>query len=358
MKDKITIKDIAKELGVSTSTVSKALKDSYEISESTKKRIKAFADFYHYKPNSLALKLRNQKTQVIGVVIPEIVHHFFSNVIRGIEQVANNRGYNVIIGLSNESFSKEVINMEMLANGSIDGFILSISKETLLRQDYHHFNETINQGMPIVMFDRAVNEINCDKIIVDDVKGSEKAVEKLISNGCKNIGIITTKDYVSVGRLRTQGYIAVLEEHKIHPKASLILKIDVELDSEDHLEDLENEIEQFFNSNKHIDSIFAVNELYAITAMKVARKKGIKMPDELQIIGFTDGVLSKHATPSLTTVSQHAQKMGEKAADLLIDRLELDNDNDNDNDIDNEEEEEQYQTIVIETELIERESTK
>jgi LacI family transcriptional regulator, galactose operon repressor len=350
MKRKVTLKQIARELDVSISTVSKALRNSIEISEDTRQKVKAFAKLYNYRPNNIALSLKNRKTKTIGVIIPEIVHHFFSKVIRGIELIANNRGYNVIVGLSNESFSKEVINMEMLANGSIDGFILSISKETLLRQDYHHFNETINQGMPIVLFDRAVEEINCDKIIVDDVKGSKKAVKKLIFNGCKNIGIITTKDYVSVGRLRTQGYIAALEENKIHPKSGLILKIDVELDSEDHLEDLENEIEQFFNNNKHIDGIFAVNELYAITAMKVARKKEIKMPDELQVIGFTDGVLSKHATPSLTTVSQHAQKMGEKAADLLIDRLELD--------IDNEVEEEHYQTIVIETELIERESTK
>jgi LacI family transcriptional regulator, galactose operon repressor len=350
MKRKVTFKQIARELDVSISTVSKALRNSIEISEDTRQKVKAFAKLYNYRPNNIALSLKNRKTKTIGIIIPEIVHHFFSKVIRGIELVANNRGYNVIVGLSNESFSKEVINMEMLANGSIDGFILSISKETLLRQDYHHFNETINQGMPIVMFDRAVNEIVCDKVIVDDFEGSRKAVKKLVSNGCKNIAIITTKDYVSVGRLRTQGYIAALEENKMHPKSSLILKIDVELDSEDHLEDLENEIEQFFNNNKNLDGIFAVNELYAITAMKVARKKGIKMPEELQVIGFTDGVLSKHATPSLTTVSQHAQKMGEKAADLLIDRLELE--------IDNELEEEHYQTIVIETELIERKSTK
>jgi LacI family transcriptional regulator len=350
MRRKVTLKQIARELDVSISTVSKALRNSIEISEDTRQKVKAFAKLYNYRPNNIALSLKNRKTKTIGVIIPEIVHHFFSKVIRGIELVANNRGYNVIVGLSNESFSKEVINMEMLANGSIDGFILSISKETLLQQDYHHFNETINQGMPIVMFDRAVNEVVCDKVIVDDFEGSRKAVEKLVLNGCKNIAIITTKDYVSVGRLRTQGYIAALEDSKIHPKSGLILKIDVELDSEDHLEDLENEIEQFFNNNKNIDGIFAVNELYAITAMKVARKKGIKMPDELQVIGFTDGVLSKHATPSLTTVSQHAQKMGEKAADLLIDRLELD--------IDNEVEEEHYQTVVIETELIERESTK
>lgn len=346
MKRKVTLKQIARELDVSISTVSKALRNSKEISEDTRGKIQAFAKLYNYRPNNIALSLKNRKTKTIGIIIPEIVHHFFSKVISGIELVANKRGYNVIVGLSNESFDKEVINMEMLANGSIDGFILSISKETLLQQDYHHFNETINQGMPIVMFDRVVDGLNCDKVIVDDVKGSKKAVVKLIENGCKNIAMITTKDYVSVGKLRTQGYLEALDEHKINPKASLILKVDDKLASEDYLNILENEIEQLFRQNKNLDGIFAVNELYAITAMKVARKFGKRIPEDIQVIGFTDGVLSKHATPSLTTVSQHGKKIGEKTADLLIDKLE------------NEDDEEHYQTVVIETELIERESTK
>lgn len=346
MKKKITLKQIARELDVSISTVSKALRNSVEISDDTKQKIQAFAKLYNYRPNIIALSLKNRKTKTIGIIIPEIVHHFFSKVIRGIELVANKRGYNVIIGLSNESFAKEVINMEMLANGSIDGFILSISKETLQHQDYHHFNATINQGMPIVMFDRVVNEVECDKVIVDDLEGSKKAVEKLILSGCKNIAILTTKDYVSVGKLRTQGYLEALEEHKITPKANLILKIDDEMDSEDHLEDLEKEIELLLKKNDKIDGVFAVNELYALSAMKVARKLKKAIPEDIQFIGFTDGVLSKHATPGLTTVSQHAQQMGEKAADLLIDKLE------------NEKEDEQYQTVVIETEIIERQSTK
>jgi LacI family transcriptional regulator len=346
MKRKVTLKQIARELDVSISTVSKALRNSKEISEDTREKIQAFAKLYNYRPNNIALSLKNRKTRTIGIIIPEIVHHFFSKVISGIELVANKRGYNVIVGLSNESFDKEVINMDMLANGSIDGFILSIAKETLLQQDYHHFNETISQGMPIVMFDRVANDINCDKVIVDDIKGSKKAVNKLIENGCKNIAMITTKDYVSVGRLRTQGYMEALEEHKIRPKASLILKVDDKLVSDDYLDILENEVEQLFKQNINLDGIFAVNELYAITAMKVARKFGKRIPEDIQVIGFTDGVLSKHATPSLTTVSQHGQKIGEKTAELLIDKLE------------NEDEEEQYQTVVIETELIERESTK
>ena len=346
MKRKVTLKQIAKELDVSISTVSKSLRNSKEISEDTREKVQAFAKLYNYKPNNIALSLKNRKTKTIGIMIPEIVHHFFSKVIRGIELIANRRGYNVIVGLSNESFDKEVINMEMLANGSIDGFILSISKETLLQQDYHHFHETINQGMPIVMFDRVVNEVNCDKVIVDDFEGSKKAVNKLINSGCKNIAIITTKDYVNVGKLRTQGYLQALEENQIPAKTSLILKIDDKLVSEDHLETLEEEIEQLFKHNKNLDGVFAVNELYAITAMKVARKFKKKIPDEVQVIGYTDGVLSKHATPSLTTISQHGQRIGEKAADLLIDKLEKDDEDDT------------YQTIIIETELVERESTK
>ncbi|WP_452229673.1 MULTISPECIES: LacI family DNA-binding transcriptional regulator [unclassified Lacinutrix] len=346
MKRKVTLKQIARELDVSISTVSKALRNSKEISEDTRQKVQAFAKLYNYRPNNIALSLKNRKTKTIGIIIPEIVHHFFSKVIRGIELVANKRGYNVIVGLSNESFSKEVINMEMLANGSIDGFILSIAKETLQQQDYHHFTETINQGMPIVMFDRVVNEIKCDKVIVDDAEGAKQAVTKLINNDCKDIAIITTMDYVSVGKLRTQGYLEALEEHKIDPKASLILKVHDQLLSEDHLDSLEIEIENLFKNNKNLDGIFAVNELYALTAMKVARKMNLRIPEDIQIIGFTDGVLSKHAVPALTTVSQHGQKIGEKAAELLINNLER------------EDEEDIYETVVIETELIERESTK
>ncbi len=348
MKRKITLKQIARELDVSISTVSKALRNSPEISEDTKQKVQAFAKLYNYRPNNIALSLKNRKTNTIGIIIPEIVHHFFSKVIRGVELVANKRGYNVIIGLSNESFSKEVINMEMLANGSIDGFILSISKETLQQQDYHHFIETMSQGMPIVMFDRVVSDIKCDKVIVDDFKGAKNAVEKLIKNNCKSVALITTKDYVSVGKLRTQGYLEALQDHKITPQAELILKIDDTMDYEVHLDKLEAEIEQLFKSNQSIDGIFAVNELYALSAMKVASKLGLRIPDDIQVIGFTDGVLSKHSTPSLTTVSQHAQHMGERAADLLIDKLEKEF----------ETEEEEFQTVVIATELVERESTK
>jgi LacI family transcriptional regulator len=195
------------------------------------------------------------------------------------------------------------------------------------------------------MFDRVVAEIECDKVIIDDFKGAKTAVQKLIANGARNIGLITTRDYVSVGKLRTQGYMEALEEHGIDLKSNLILKLDDSKNFEEDLEALESEIRVLFESEQKIDAIFAVNELYALSAMKVARSLGRSIPKDLQVIGFTDGVLSKHATPSMTTISQHGQQMGEKAAHLLIDRLE------------NEDEEESYTTVVISTDLIEREST-
>jgi LacI family transcriptional regulator len=342
---KLTLKKIAKELDVSISTVSKSLKDSPEISLDTREKVKAFAKLYNYKPNSIALSLKNRKTKTLGVIIPEIVHHFFTTVVSGIEKVANEKGYTVIIGLSNESFEKEVTNMEKLANGSIDGFILSVSKETQFKKDYHHLVETIDQGMPIVLFDRVVTEIACDKVVVDDVEGARKAVLKLFSEGCKKVALVTTEDHVNVGELRTNGYRRALQELGRPVEEDLILKLDDAFNDEEAVDKLNARIEVFLRANSDIDGVFAVNEKYALTAMKAARALGKEIPGQFKVIGFTDGVLSKYANPSLTTVSQHGTQLGEKAAELLIRRLEEENFDP------------PYQTVVVETKLIEREST-
>lgn len=338
MKKKVTLKQIAKELDVSISTVSKSLRNSSEISEDTRLKVQAFAKLYNYRPNLIALSLKNRKTKTIGIIIPEIVHHFFATVISGIEHVANEKGYNVIVTLSDESFDKEVINMDMLANGSIDGFIMSLSKETQFRRDFHHITEVINQGMPVVMFDRVTNDILCDKVIINDNLAAYEAVQKLIDAGFKNIALITTVDYVSVGKLRTDGYIKALKTNDIGINPDLILRI----------EDIENctdQIEYLLSHNK-IDAIFAVNELFAVTAIKEAKKQGLEVPRDLAIIGFTDGIISKYSSPSITTVGQSGFEMGNKAAQMLIHRLETD-----------EQEEEHYKTEVIETNLVIREST-
>jgi len=339
MKQKITLKKIAKEFGVSISTVSKALKDSHEISSELKDKIQAFAKYYHYKPNSLALNLRNQNTKTIGVIIPEIVHHFFTTVIMGIEELANDKGYNVMICLSNESYEKEVLNLEMLASGVVDGIIASVSKEAEEKDDYRHFNELINNGIPLVMFDRVVDEINCSKVIADDKGGAILATQKLIKNGCKRIALLTTPDYVTVGNERREGYLTALNNYNIAVDPDLIIKIDDKLA-------IDKQLSVLFEGDNYPDGIFAVNEIYAATVMKVARKYGYNIPEDIEVIGFTDGLISEFTTPSLTTVAQHGRIMGRKSCELLLDE------------IDSQDTEYQYKTNLIKTDLTIRDSTK
>ncbi|WP_029033486.1 LacI family DNA-binding transcriptional regulator [Salinimicrobium terrae] len=338
MKPKLTLKQIARELDVSVSTVSKALRDSPEISDDTRQKIQAFAKLYNYKPNNIALSLKNRRTRTIGLVLPEIVHDFFATVISGVEEVANKRGYNVLICLSNNSFDREVMNMEMLANGSIDGFILSVAKETQQKADYHHLEEVISQGMPVVMVDRVVNDIICDKVIIDDSDGARDAVQHLIDNGCRRIAIITTVDYISVGKLRTEGYLSALRNNDVKVEEELILKI----------EDVDNSNEEIaqFLEGKDVDGVFAVNEQFATSAVKALLNKGLFVPEDVLVFSFSDGELSRRFIPSLSTVNQHGADMGAKAADLLLDRIE------------NAATEEKFQTVIVKTSLIERESTQ
>ncbi len=337
MKAKITLKDIARELEVSISTVSKALKNSEEISRDTKEKIQAFAKLYNYKPNNIAISLKNKRTKNIGVVIPAIVHHFFTTVIRGIEKYANAKGYNVIVCLSEESFDKEVINMEMLANGSIDGFIMSLSSETQQKEDYNHLKEVTEQGIPVVLFDRITNEIDCDKVVIDDQLGAYMATKKLIEQGRKKIALITTDDYLSVSKARTEGYRKALLESELEIDEARILKLStMEVD--------EKSIRNFFNTQE-VDAVLCVNEIFTVFSMRLVQEKGLSIPKDISFIGFTDGLLSKYANPSLTVVAQHGEKMGEISAQMLIDKVESDDG------------EERFQTKILEPTLVVRDST-
>ncbi|RLD79527.1 MAG: LacI family transcriptional regulator, partial [Bacteroidetes bacterium] len=317
----------------------KALKDSHEISEEVKERIQAFAKFYHYKPNSLALNLRNQKTKTIGIIIPQIVHHFFTKVISGIELVANKNGYNVMICMSMDSYEKEVLNLDMLANGVVDGIIVSVAKETEEKKDFAHFKGLINNGIPLVMFDRVIDEIKCNKVLTNDVDGGYLATKHLINIGCKRIAILTTPDFVTVGNLRFEGYKNALNNSSITFNENLVVEIDEE-------KDITNQIKKLFSLKNPPDGIFAVNEIYAAIAMKIANKKGLKIPEDISILGFTDGLISQFTTPSLTTVAQHGYHIGQKSAELLLNEIEF------------QDTEYQYQTKIIETDLILRDSTK
>ena len=339
MKAKATLKQIAKELNVSVSTVSKALNDSPEISEQTKIKIKEYAKLKNYKPNVIGLNLKNRKTKTIGVIIPNILNSFFAKVFSGIEKVADEKGYNVIMCISNESLEKEAHTLEMLSNGTIDGFILSVSEEAQKQNNYDHFKEIINDGTPIVMFDRIAEGIDCDKVVVDDFDSALDSTQRLIDLGCKNIALLSSVDNLSVGKLRYEGYLKALEKNNIPVNSNLIVRTDSE-------EDLKVQMEEVFANNK-IDGIFALEENDSVAALKIGLKKGYKIPEELCIIGFADGILaSRRLSPSLTTVSQHGIESGEEAAKLLIKRLE-----------DDSEDEPPYETKVIKTVLKERETT-
>lgn len=340
MKAKATLKQIAKELNVSVSTVSKALNDSPEISEQTKTRIKEYAKLKNYKPNVIGLNLKNRKTKTIGVIIPNILNSFFAKVFSGIEKYAEEKGYNVITCISNESLEKEINTLEMLSNGTIDGFILSVSEEAQKLHEYNHFKEIIQDGTPIVMFDRIADEVECDKVVVDDFDSAIHATQHLIDLGCKNIALFSSVDNLSVGKHRAEGYLKALKNNNIAINRNIILR-------EESEETLNFKIEKAFESNL-IDGIFALDENDSVAALRIGLKKGYKIPENLSIIGFADGILaSRRLSPSLTTVSQHGPEIGEAAAKLLIERLE-----------DKSEEEAPYKTTIIKTELRERESTR
>ncbi|HQZ26384.1 MAG TPA: LacI family DNA-binding transcriptional regulator [Flavobacterium sp.] len=339
MKAKATLKQIAKELNVSVSTVSKALNDSPEISEQTKTRIKEYAKLKNYKPNVIGLNLKNRKTKTIGVIIPNILNSFFAKVFTGIEKVAEEKGYNVITCISNESLKKEISTLDMLSNGTIDGFILSVSEEAQKLHEFNHFKEIINEGTPIVMFDRIVDEVECDKVVVDDFDSALNATQHLINIGCKKIALFSSIDNLSVGKLRTEGYLKALQNNNIAINTDLILRTD----SEDALK---AKAEILFD-NHTIDGIFALDEDDSVVALRISLKRGYNIPENLSIIGFADGILaSRRLSPSLTTVSQHGPEIGAAAAELLIERLE------------SKENEYPYKTTVIKTELRLRESTR
>src|SRR5690606_187968 len=311
--------------------------DNPEISEETRQKVKAYADLYNYRPNMLAQRFRNNKTMVIGIIIPEIVHYFFSQIIGGVEKIANGRDYNVMICLSNESYEKEKLNIQMLANGSVDGILASIAKETLEIGDFDHFKELEDYNIPLVLFDRVSDEIQCDKVIVDDFGGGYKSTKHLVDMGCKKIAILATPDYVNVGALRTQGYRKALEESNMAVMDDLIFKVDDK-------SDITTQISSFMNSGVNFDGILGVNEIYAAIAIKLAKEKGIDIPNDLAVVGFTDGLISLFSTPALSTVKQHGTTIGQQAAELLLDRIQ------------NKEKDRPYEQKVISTDLVIRKS--
>lgn len=336
--NKITLKDIAKHFGVSISTVSKAVHDSHEISSALKDKIQKFAKENHYKPNKLALNLINKSTKTIGVLVPNILNHFFVQVLYGIEKVANEKGYNIISCISDESFEKESKTLAILDSGTVDGFIASLSEETQLKGKVEAFNEITSNQIPLVLFDRVSDLIACDKVVVDDFEAAYKTTQYFLNIGCKNIAFISPIGNSSVGLLRYEGYKKALLDNG----CDYVSKLVVNYGPKDDLDLLM----AFVLAENKVDGILALDEITAVKILQIVKSKGYDVPRDISIIGFTNGQLSKYVSPSLTMVSQHGKYIGESAAELLIHRIE------------NQGAGLPFETKVVKTSLIIRESTK
>lgn len=310
----VTIKDIARALGISPSTVSRALKDHPDISPKTKKAVKELAESLHYEPNAIALSLRSRLTKTIGVIIPQIVHFFFSSVISGIEEIAYKNGYTTIICQSNEEYEKEVHVAQALLSKRVDGVLASVSKTT---NKFEHFYEMKNSNTPLVFFDRVCNIPNTDRVIVDDYTGAYKAVKHLIDAGCKRIAHLATSQELLIGRNRRNGYLQALKDNGIEVDEEIILRCD----TDQHAKKC---IPYLLSLEKKIDGIFAVNDLTAITAMSIIKRSGYNIPEDIAISGFSNSNYSAMTEPPLTSIEQKGFEMGQKAATMLIERIQSD----------------------------------
>ncbi|HHT22014.1 MAG TPA: LacI family transcriptional regulator [Bacteroidales bacterium] len=310
-KTQTTIVDIAKELNISPSTVSRALKNHPDISKKTIELVQACAKRLNYQPNALALNLRLGRNNTIGVIVPEIVHYFFSSIVQGIEEVASNEGFNVMLFRSEESYEKELKITNSLINARVAGVLASLSKET---DRYEHYQQIIDNNIQLVFYDRICIGINTDRVVVDDYAGALKAVEHLIETGCKRIAFYSSPTHLEISKNRKNGYLDALRKHKLPVNESLMFVCD----TRDAAMELTPKVLAMDNPP---DAFFAINDHTATGILRAVKQFGLKVPDDISICGFSDGDLALACDPMLTTVEQHGYEVGKTAAKLLIDKI-------------------------------------
>jgi len=338
--NQVTIKDIARELGISPSTVSRALKDHPDISAETKKAVNELADRLNYQPNIVALSLRQKKTNTIGVIIPEIVNTFFSTVISGIQDVAYEAGYNVILAQSNESYQREVTDMKALFNSRVDGMLLSLSRETT---NFDHIESIISKGVPIVLYDRFYNNPNMNKVIVDDYVGAKQAVLHLIDQGCKRIAHLEGAPNLIISKDRLRGYQDALSESNLEIRENYTIVC-----PNNSFEEGQRAAQKLLSLPHPPDAIFASNDPMAMGAILAIKEKGLSIPDDVAVVGFSNYFFAQITDPSLTSVDQPGFEMGQEAARLLIRQIEAK---------DKEQDDLAPETKVLKTKLIIRNSS-
>ncbi len=311
-RENITIKDIARELGISPSTVSRALKDHPDISQATRDAVNELAERWNYRPNPIALSLKSGSSKTIGVIIPDVVHYFFSTVISGIEDVAYQRDYNMILCQSNEMWEHEIKNIRTLLSSRVDGILASVAKTTT---DYGHYRSILDKDIPLVFFDRAVEELKTDSVVIDDETGAYKAVNHLLRTGKKHIVHLSGPPQLAIARHRLEGYLRAMKEYRIIPSGDDILRCD-------DIESAERMIPAMLKRTPRPEAFFAVNDLTAAQTMMIIKRFGLRIPEDIAVVGFTNSQIATLTDPGLTSVDQKGFEMGQEAARLLIDRIE------------------------------------
>lgn len=311
----LTMKDIAREFGISVATVSRALKDSPRISAERRAAIQQYAHEHNFTPNVMAESLRHSRVQprkMIGVIIPNFVHYYFSSVLGGIEEKASANGYQLLVATSQESYEREVKICQSFYENQVCGIIVSQAKDS---QRYDHFQRLIDAGVPLVFYDRICTGVNASRVVVDDYMGAFNAVSHLIETGCDRIAFYGSPMTLEISKNRYNGYKDALLKHGIQPDPTLMRFCDNRADAEAITPEL-------LSALTPPNGFFAVNDDTAIGILYTAKRMGFRVPDDISICGFTNGFRAIACDPMLTTVEQRGVQVGEEAADILIGHVE------------------------------------
>jgi len=313
MRANITLKDMAGILGVSVSTVSKALSNSPEIGSETKSKVNDLASLHQYKRNSQAYSLRSKRTNIIGIVIPQLNNEYISNVIDGITYEANKRDYKLMTYQTKDSYTNEVNSFNTL-NGCVDGIIVSTAIQTLKINKNEHLSNLVNDKFPVVMFDRIIDTIDCDKVVSNYFESAFKATSDLITSGKRNIGLLINPNYDYASQLWKKGYCKALASFGIKIETDYILQL------EKNQVEYHKRIERLVSSKK-LDAIISIDEIYALEVLKIAQQYSISVPNELALMTFKGDGISKHLSPTITNISQNGYLIGRRTAQLLFNRI-------------------------------------
>lgn len=317
-KKKTTIKDIANVLGITPSAVSKALNNHPRISDKTKTAVLQIAKNLDYQPNYLASALRKGKSNLVGVIIPKANSHFFSSIIEKIEEVLNNKGYNVIIAQSNESYEKECKSIDALLYTQVDGIIASMANETV-KLDY--YEKIKAKGIPLILFDRGENDLNVDYVGIDDYLSSQMVIEHLVAQGCKRIAHIAGFSHTRIYKNRIRGYRDALEKFGLPIEDSLIVESNL------RIEDGRKIMKQLLELKERPDAVYAAGDYAALGALQVMQENNIRVPDDMALVGFSNEPFTSLVTPSISSIEQHSEQIGQIAAKTLLKRIETKNKN-------------------------------